>query len=89
MDSMDTATETGFCRRLSAPFTYPITLNNLSKFIRLRIHLDKSKVVRVGAHHIGRVKIKEYFLEELESICYLGSIIIKEGGTAAETKPRV
>ena len=64
-------------------------INSISASIGLKIHPGKSKVLRVGAPEREQIKIEEHALEEVESFCYLGSIIDKEGGTAAEIKARI
>ena len=65
------------------------SLNDISASIGLKIHSGKSKVLRVGAPEREQIKIEDHALEEVESFCYLGSIIDKEGGTEAEIKARI
>ena len=64
-------------------------LNRLSQTLGLKIHPGKSKVLRVGAPEGQQVRIEDDVLEEVESFCYLGSIIDKEGGTKADVKARI
>ena len=64
-------------------------LHNLSTSIGLQIHPAKSKVLRICTQPKVRIKVEEQELEEVESFCYLGSIIDKQGGTAAEVKARI
>ena len=46
-------------------------------------------VLRESAPQKGQIKIEEYVYENVESFCYLGSIIDKEGGSAADVKRRI
>ena len=64
-------------------------LNSLSGTVGLRIHPGKSKVLRIGAHSNDQVTVDGKVLENVESFCYLGSIIDKDGGTEAEIKSRI
>ena len=47
------------------------------------------KVLRGSAAQKGQVNMEDHDLDYVESFCYLGSIIDKERGTAAEMKARI
>ena len=64
-------------------------LSSLSESVGLRIHPGKSKVLKIDTTQKERVTIGGNSLEEVESFCYLGSIIDTEGGTEAEIKSRI
>ena len=64
-------------------------LNSLSESVGLRIHPGKSKVLRTDAQRKGQVTVDGNALEDVETFCYLGSIIDREGGTGAEIKSRI
>ena len=64
-------------------------LNSMSESVGLRIHPGKSKVLRIGAPQREEVVIGGRALEDVESFCYLGSKIDREGGTEAEVKSRI
>ena len=64
-------------------------LSALSESVGLRIHPTKSKVLRIGAPQGKQIKVKDEALENVDSFCYLGSIIDEEGGTVAEVKSRI
>ena len=64
-------------------------LNSLSESVGLRIHTGKSKVLRTDAQRKVQVTIEGKALEDVETFCYLGSIIDREGGTGAEIKSRI
>ena len=64
-------------------------LNTLSESVGLRIHPGKSKVLKIDAPQVEQVMIEGNRLEDVESFCYLGSIIDREGGTRAEIKPLI
>ena len=63
-------------------------LCDFSESIGLRIHPEKSKVLKIGAKE-EQIKVKDQSLENVDSFCYLGSIIDNEGGTGAEVKSRI
>ena len=65
------------------------TLNTVSQSVGLKIHPGKSKVLRTRSDQQVQVKVGDQALEEVESFCYLGSIIDREGGTEAEVKSRI
>ncbi|KAK3708257.1 hypothetical protein RRG08_023659 [Elysia crispata] len=52
-------------------------------------HRDLLKMYQRGISQEGQIKIEDYVLEDVESFCYLGNIIDKEGKTAAEVKARI
>lgn len=64
-------------------------LQHVSRSIGLRIHPGKSKVLRIGTQQQEPVKIGDKSLDDVDSFCYLGSIIDMEGGTTAEVKARI
>ena len=65
------------------------TLNDLSQSVGLKIHPGKSKIMKSRPVDQEQVKIGEQILEEVESFCYLGSIIDRNGGTEADVKSRI
>ena len=64
-------------------------LNSLSRSVGLRIHPGKSKVLKIVSASKEQVEIEGNALEDVESFCYLGSIIDRDGGTTAEIKSRI
>ena len=64
-------------------------ISDLSESIGLRIHPEKSKVLRIGSQQAEPIKVRGQPLEDVDSFCYLGSKIDTEGGTGAEVKARV
>ena len=65
------------------------TLDNLSKSVGLKIHPGKSKILKTRPNQQEHVRIGEQVLEEVDSFCYLGSIIDRNGGTEADVKSRI
>ena len=63
-------------------------LDSLSKSIGLRIHPEKSKLIRIGDTSNNPVVIGDSALEEVDKFTYLGSIIDVQGGTEADVKAR-
>ena len=61
-------------------------LNRMSESVGLRIHPANSKVLTIVALPSKQVRVEDQALEDVESFCYLGSIIHKKGGTEAEVK---
>ena len=64
-------------------------LNTISKSVGLKIHKGKSKILKTGAASTKEVTLEDVPLEEVESFCYLGSIIDGKGGTEADVKARI
>ena len=65
------------------------SLDILSKSVGLKIHPGKSKILKTSPDQKENVKIEEQVLEEVDSFCYLGSIIDRNGGTEADVKSRI
>jgi len=65
------------------------SLDILSKSVGLKIHPGKSKILKTSPDQKINVKIEEQVLEEVDSFCYLGSIIDRNGGTEADVKSRI
>lgn len=64
-------------------------LDDVSKSIGLTIHPAKSKVLRVVSNSKEQVKLNGQPLHEVDSFCYLGSMIDRNGGTEADIKSRI
>lgn len=56
------------------------TLDNVSSSVGLKIHPEKFKILKTRPNQQEHVKIGEQVLEEVDSFCYLGSIIDRNRG---------
>ena len=57
--------------------------------VGLRIHKDKTKVMRANTTSVEPIILGGQALEEVDSFTYLGSIIDNQGGTDADVKARI
>ena len=64
-------------------------INNLSKQVGLKIHPQKSKILKVGKVADNNVMLENVEHEKVEEFTYLGSIIDKRGGSEADIKARI
>ena len=64
-------------------------LDKLSRSVGLQIHAGKSKVLRMSTCNREEITLDRKPIEEVDSFCYLGSILDKEGGTEADIKSRI
>ena len=64
-------------------------LDKLSRSVGLQIHAGKSKVLRMATCNREEITLYGKPIEEVDSFCYLGSILDKEGGTEADIKSRI
>ena len=60
-----------------------------SEKLGLKIHNEKSKLLKVNSTSTHPISIKTKALEEVDSFTYLGSIVDKQGGTDADIKIRI
>ena len=63
-------------------------LDKISKSIGLKIHPAKSKVLKVESKSSEQVRLNGHPFEEVDSFCYLRSMIDKNGEREADLKPR-
>ena len=61
-------------------------LDTLSKSVGLRIHPRKSKVLRASTTNEKAIVLEGKSPEEVDSFCYLGSILDKKGGKRLTSK---
>ena len=64
-------------------------LDSLSKSVGLRIHPGKTKLLRTATTNEEPIELEGNNLEDVDSFCYLGSILDKRGGTEADIKARI
>ena len=60
-----------------------------SEKLGLKIHNEKSKLLKVNSTSTHPISIETKALEEVDSFTYLGSIVDKQGGTDADIKIRI
>ena len=60
-----------------------------SEKLGLKIHNEKSKLLKVNSTSTHPISIETKTLEEVDSFTYLGSIVDKQGGTDADIKIRI
>ena len=56
-----------------------------SEKLGLKIHNEKSKLLKVNSTSTHPISIETKALEEVDSFTYLGSIVDKQGGTEMQT----
>ena len=66
-----------------------LRLEDLSAQVGLKIHRNKTKVLRTGTSQSQPVMLGGEELEEVDSFTYLGSIISKQGGTEEDIGARI
>jgi len=64
-------------------------LVNISQKTGLKVHSDKTKILKINTTIQEQITVNEAPLEEVDSFTYLGSIIDKKGGTDADVKARI
>ncbi|GFR64326.1 LINE-1 retrotransposable element ORF2 protein [Elysia marginata] len=65
------------------------TLNTTSKSLGLKIHKNKTKILRLKTNNNRPVTVEDEELEDVDSSTYLGSTINKEGGVEEGVKKRI
>ena len=64
-------------------------LNNNAERIGMRINIQKTKLMRIGADSDAPLTLNGTQIEDVEKFCYLGSMLCKDGGTETDIKTRI
>ena len=65
------------------------TIATISARVGLNMHKGKTKILKVNTADQPAITLGGEALQEVDSFCYLGSIINKEGGTDEDVKTRI
>ncbi|RNL64605.1 hypothetical protein D7I40_24535, partial [Citrobacter sp. MH181794] len=57
--------------------------------VGLKINIKKTKLVRIGSSCETPLMLHGVQVEDVEKLCYLGSLLCKDGGTEADIKSRI
>lgn len=55
----------------------------------LKINIGKTKTMRINVNNVQLLSVQNQSLDEVESFCYLGSLLDKSGGSKADISSRI
>lgn len=64
-------------------------LQRNASVVGLKINAGKTKIMRIQTECTDPLKLEERVIEDVDSFCYLGVVVTKNGGAAEDIKSRI